>query len=47
MVTYNVQHTESSTRDLLDISRYIAIELSEPETALRMVDTINAAIDIL
>ena len=27
---YNVQHTESSECDLLDILRYIAIELQEP-----------------
>ena len=47
MVIYNVQHTESSERDLLDILRYIAIELQEPTTALRMVDTIDTVIENL
>ena len=47
MVIYSVRHTESSERDLLDILRYIAIELQEPTTALRMVDTIGAVIEIL
>ena len=47
MVIYNVQHTESSKRDLLDVLRYIAVELQEPATALRMVDTIDKIIESL
>ena len=47
MVVYDVQHTQSSNNDLLDILRYIAMELNEPSTALRMVDTIDATIETL
>jgi plasmid stabilization system protein ParE len=46
-VIYNIRHTESSERDLLDILRYIATELKEPATALRMVDTIDKIIESL
>ena len=47
MAVYDVRHTESSERDLFGILRYIAFELREPETALRMVDTIDDAIGSL
>ena len=47
MVNYNVNHTESSENDLVDILRYIAIELKETSTALRMVDIINKSIESL
>jgi len=47
MVVYDVQHTQSSERDLLDILSYIAVDLKEPSTALRMVDTVDATIDTL
>ena len=47
MAIYDVQHTESSERDMLDILRYIAVDLKEPETALRMVDTIDKAVESL
>jgi len=47
MVVYDVRHTESSENDLLDILRYIAAELNEPETALKMVETIDRNIESL
>ena len=47
MVAYNVQHTQSAENDLLDILRYIAVELNEPSTALRLVDSIDATIETL
>ena len=47
MAVYSVQHSQSSEEDLLDILRYIATELREPSIALRMLDTIDAAIESL
>ena len=47
MENYNVQHSESSENDLLGVLRYIAIELNEPTTALRMLETIDTSIESL
>ena len=47
MARYDIRHTKSSEADLTDILRYIAIELEMPETALRMIETIDNSIESL
>ena len=47
MVRYDVRHAEPVENDLTDILRYIAVELNEPSAALRMVETIDKAIENL
>ena len=47
MVRYNVRYAKSARRDLYDISHYIAIELNEPVTALRITETIEKAVESL
>ena len=47
MVRYDIRLAEPAEEDLIDILRYIAVELKEPSTALRMLETIDKAIDSL
>ena len=47
MAVYDIHHTQSSESDLLDIMRYIAMELNEPTIALRMVGAIDSTIETL
>ena len=47
MEHYDIRHTEPAEDDLIDILRYIAVELKEPSTALRMLAAIDKAIENL
>lgn len=47
MARYDVQYTEPAENDLAEILRYIAVTLSEPIIAQRMLTTIEKAIDSL
>ena len=47
MVQYSIQYAESAEFDLIDVMHYIAVELNEPEAALRLTDTIDASIGSL
>ena len=47
MVRYSIKHSEPSEADLIDILRYIAVELGETEIALQMVEIIDEAIESL
>ncbi len=47
MVRYDIRHAEPAESDLTDILKYIAVELREPSTALRMLETIDKAIESL
>jgi plasmid stabilization system protein ParE len=47
MVHYDVRQAEPAENDLIDILKYIAVELREPSTALRMLETIDSAIESL
>ncbi len=44
MARYDVVYTRSARNDLADILRYIAVTLTEPSTAQRMLATITRAI---
>ncbi|PKM60314.1 MAG: type II toxin-antitoxin system RelE/ParE family toxin [Firmicutes bacterium HGW-Firmicutes-4] len=44
MVTYNIEISEPAENDLRDIIRYISSQLSSPMTAMKMMDTIEAAL---
>ena len=44
MEQYNIRHTKSALRDLDGILQYISIELEAPETALKMIETIEHSI---
>lgn len=43
-MSYKIVYTEQSERDLINIYRYVAINLSVPETAKKQVDRIMNAI---
>ena len=47
MARYDVQYAEPAENDLADILRYIAVTLSEPLIAQRMLTIIEKAIDSL
>ncbi len=47
MARYDLQYTEPAGNDLTELLRYIAITLSEPIIAQRMLTTIEKAIDSL
>ncbi len=46
-MSYKIIYTEESEQDLLNIYRYIAINLSVPETAKKQTDRIMNAINCL
>ena len=43
-MSWDIEYSEKSIQDILDIYEYIAFELSEPVTAERMIGRIRAAI---
>lgn len=45
MEHYDIRHAEPAEDDLTDILRYIAVELKEPSTALRLLETIDKVIE--
>ncbi len=44
MARYDIIYTRSARKDLTDILRYIAVTLTEPSTAQRMMSAITKAI---
>ncbi len=47
MARYDIRLAEPAEDDLTDILRYIAVELKEPSAALRLLETIDQAIESL
>lgn len=47
MKRYSVEISEPAEQDVLDIARYISAELSAPEAALEMVDTLDDSMNSL
>lgn len=47
MVHYDIRHARPAEEDLIDILKYIGIDVSEPSAALRMLETIDKSIESL
>lgn len=47
MVRYDVRHAEPAEDDLVDLLRYVAVELEEPSVALRLLEAMDRAIESL